>query len=101
MNGQEIPWGDFSFLADKSERFMLEDAFKAVEATPGGWDFLRTQSPPAGQGYMFWQHPTLKAIGDRLYDGHSGASYALTMRTMESIAKDGWNAWVAARMKAN
>ena len=97
MNGQEVARGDFSFLTEKSERFMLDDAFKAVEATPGGWEFLRDESPPAGQGYMFWQHPTLKAIADRLYDGHSGASYAITMRAMESIAKNGWNAWVAAR----
>lgn len=100
MNGKEIPWGDFSFLADKFERFMLDDAFKAVEATPGGWDFLRAESPPADKGYMFWQHTTLKAIGDRLYDGHSGASYALTMRAMESIAKDGWSKWAEARLVA-
>ncbi len=93
---QETPYGDFGFVTSKFERFMLEDAFKAVEATEGGWEFLRTESPPADKGYMFWQHPTLKAIGDRLYDGHSGASYGMVMRNMEHIAKRGWNAWADA-----
>ncbi len=90
--------GDFSFLpaARAHEREMYEDAYQAVEATPGGWDFLKNQSPPADKGFMFWSHPTLSAINRNIkYGGHSGASHGFVMRTMEFIAKNGWDAWVA------
>ena len=90
--------GDFSFVESSWEREMFQDAFQAVEATPGGWEFLAQESPPADRGFMFWSHPTLTAIGRNMrYDGHSGASHALVMRSMEFIAKKGWQAWVAAQ----
>ncbi len=75
---------------------MYEDAFKAVEATPGGWEFLETMAPPDEKGYMFWNHPIQKSIeaNMKLLNDHSGASYGMTMRTVEFIAKHGWDAWV-------
>lgn len=52
-------------------------------------------------GFMFDTHPdpsvasTIKTIDSNLkYDGHSGASYGWTMRNVESIAKDGWEAFI-------
>jgi hypothetical protein len=87
--------GDFSFVAPEWEREMYQDAFQAVEATPGGWEFLAAESPPETKGFMFWSHPTLSAINRNMkYGGHSGSSHALVMRSMESIAKNGWVAWV-------
>lgn len=88
--------GDFSFVASKWDRVMYEDAFQAVEATPGGWEFLAQQSPPADKGFMFWSHPTLSEINKNIkYGGHSGSSHAMVMRSMEFIAKEGWTTWVA------
>jgi hypothetical protein len=79
------------------DKQMIQSAFEAVENVEGGWEFLRTYTPPADQGFMF-SLPTGKrleideAISNR-YPGHSGASYGCTMRTIEFIAKQGWNAY--------
>jgi hypothetical protein len=91
-----IPRGDFQFVKGSLERILYEDAFKAVEETPGAWEFLENESPPEGQGYMFWSHPILTAIQQNMKEmnSHSGASYGMTMRTVEFIAKHGWDAWV-------
>ena len=48
---------------------------------------------------MFSEHPMLTNIGDTaesMGHGHSGASWAMTMRTMEHIAKGGWDDYVAS-----
>jgi hypothetical protein len=79
------------------DKGMIQSAFEAVESVEDGWEFLRTYTPPEDQGFMF-SLPTGKrleidaAIENR-YPGHSGASYGCTMRTMESIAKEGWEAY--------
>jgi hypothetical protein len=57
------------------------------------WDWLRTYSPPAGEGFS--TTPSMKRINAKMNEqdiagGHSGASYGRTMRAMESIAKNGY-----------
>jgi hypothetical protein len=88
--------GNFTWSRDSG---MLADAYEAVTAAEA-WDFLRTESPPADKGYMFWDHPMQKKIEShmKLLDAHSGASYGWTMRQMEAIAKYGWASWVANRL---
>lgn len=84
--------GDFSFLP--ADATMLKNAYDAVTAE-GLWDFFRDQSPPADRGYMFWGAPELKKLDPHLESvGHSGASYGMTMRAMEAIAKKGWDQFV-------
>lgn len=94
-----VPRGDFSTLKlGDWDREMIESAFKAVESVPGGWDFLRTYEPGDG-GFMFSTPPPkmeeINAAVERFYGGHSGASYGMTMRVIEFIAKKGWEAYVA------
>lgn len=91
--------GDFSRvpLSDWDKQ-MIQSAFEAIESVPDGWEFLRTYDPGHG-GFMFSSPPPKmeeinKAVLDR-YGGHSGASYGMTMRNMEFIAKQGWDAYVA------
>lgn len=98
----EPPRGDFSFFKtlDKhvygsNAEFELGDAYKAVDATPGGWSFLATCQVPANQGFMWWQDAKANEIKGKLYAGHSGASAAMVMREMEAIAKLGWKQWVS------
>ena len=79
---------DFSFITDKSTRFMVEDAYNAVDSTPGAWEVLRTWEPE--KGFMFSHHPVIDAVGKKMYDGHSGASYGFTMRHMQLLAKVGY-----------
>jgi hypothetical protein len=79
------------------DREMIRSGFEAVESVEGGWEFLRTYTPPVDQGFMF-SLPTGKrleideAISNR-YPGHSGASYGCTMRVLEMIAKQGWDVY--------
>lgn len=78
---------DFSFISDESTRFFVEDAYKAVDSTPGAWDVLRTWEPE--NGFMFSHHSVIHAVSKKLDGGHSGASYGFTMRHMQLLAKVG------------
>ena len=86
--------GDFNSLSmDDWERTMLEDAYKAVTKAKR-WDFLRRKDVPGPKGFMFSEWPQMKDIDAFMeYGGHSGATYGMTMREMEFIAKNGWDAF--------
>lgn len=87
FNGLNLPEWD---------REMIESAFQAVESVEGGWDFLKTYDPGNG-GFMFSTPPPKMAEIDNavnnLYGGHSGASYGMTMRVIQYIAKYGWDTY--------
>ncbi len=95
--------GDFTFLADYSHEVqMLDSAYKAVSSVDGAWDFLKTYSPPEGEGFMFVRNPPLKLkqIEDAILaadGGHSGSSFGFVMRAMEYIAKNGWDGYIDLR----
>jgi hypothetical protein len=76
------------------DREMIESAFKAVDSVEGGWTFLSTYDPGEG-GFMFASRPSkMTEIDDavnNLYGGHSGASYGMTMRVIQYIARHGWD----------
>jgi hypothetical protein len=76
------------------DREMIESAFNAVTSVEGGWDFLKSYDPGEG-GFMFASPPAkMTEIDDavnNLYGGHSGASYGMTMRVIQYIAKYGWD----------
>ncbi len=105
------PRGDFSFILDcpaykgtgysaKMDKQMFEDAFKSIESVKGGWEFMTSDDPGEG-GYMFGRSAN-QSIRDAIDDainktdscGHSGASYGLTMRAMQYLAKNGWPAFI-------
>ncbi len=104
--------GKFSSVAgiDNYEASLLQDAYDAITVTET-WDYFRTFSE---QSFMFSRsgsakEGTLREATHRsavlaqvqaqmkTLDQHSGASYGCVMRTMEEIAKDGWESWAAAR----
>jgi hypothetical protein len=83
---------DFETLYPAHETTMLTDAYQAITACDL-WDWMREFRPQHGEGFMFSNHPNLDQIRTAMtYEGHSGASYAWTMRVMASIAKKGWEA---------
>lgn len=97
--------GDFSFLPEKlaHEKRMLEDAFAAMNSVEGSWDYLAQPSvPDPDKGFMFSRDPFLSKISEQVDKngtiGHSGASYGWTMRQMEYIAKNGFDAYVKLRL---
>ena len=76
-----------------SDATMLADAYQAVTQV-GLWDYLAKPSTPGPDGFMFASDFELSAIAARMmYKGHSGASYAWSLRQMEYIAKSGWEAY--------
>jgi len=86
--------GDFSFVKGAMSRRALTNAHNAVSEL-NLWDFFKNESPPKDTGYMFWNHDNMQKLIERLdEDGHSGASFAVCMRHIETIAKSGWTFYV-------
>jgi len=58
------------------------------------WEWFKNESPPEGNGYMFWEHPNIKKISDGLENNdHSGATFGYCMRQIQFIAKNGFESW--------
>ena len=94
---KDMPRGDFGKLGyDSNDIEMLDDAFKAIQQAEM-WGFLANTE---FESFMFHSPPEIKRIDALLkYEGHSGSSYGWTMRTMESIAKNGWETFCLLRLK--
>ena len=90
--------GDFSFVKPEWSRIMLEDAYKAISLAEE-WEYMKTEPGPGG--YMFSpSNKSIQAISNNIkYDGHSGASFALTMRAMQYLAIHGWDTYVTTYIK--
>ena len=80
---------EFNTIADEHTRFMLKNAHQAITSTEY-WGYMRTFSD---QSFMFSDSPAVSTIMSKMrelgYDGHSGCSFAWTMRQMEFLAKNG------------
>ena len=100
--------GDFSFLRKDNDTFSkmwvetCRDAYK-VCTEENLWPFFKDFSPPENQGYMWWKKDAphydewarVNKILGKIDNGHSGASWGHLMRTLEYIAKNGWDKYVA------
>ena len=60
------------------------------------WTYLRDNPPSERTGYMFSDNPMFSAINGNMQVGHSGSSYAWTMRNLQYIATHGLDAYIAA-----
>ncbi len=87
---------DFALIHDEHSRQMLENAYNAITLAEG-WEFMKNYNE---ESFMFSSNPMVKSISDNMvtlgYDGHSGASFGWTMRTMEYLAKHGKEAFLTA-----
>ena len=96
FHGTRFSYSMAQFLAlgfDDHQARMLADAYAAVDKADL-WDYLRLPSTPGKDGFMFSSAIELAMINAHMtYGGHSGASYAWTMRQMEAIAKEGWDVY--------
>jgi len=87
--------GTFEF-ADEYSREYLISAHKIITRCEL-WNWLRNFNPEPNRGFMFTQGvPELERLNEELFkdpvsSGHSGASYGITMRNMEYIAKNGYD----------
>lgn len=85
--------GDFSFIKDTMSREMLEDGYSTISNLEL-WDWMKSYTPEEGKGFMFSSHENITKIGNTMKTGHSGSSFGWTMRSLESIAKKGWESFV-------
>ena len=69
----------------------LKDAYEAITIS-NKWNDLKNCTV---ESFMFHPPAFVSEIHKnmKLLDGHSGASYGYTMRIMEFIAKNGWEAF--------
>ena len=79
----------------------VRDGIEAVIKTTNqcescAWTYLRNNPPSESTGYMFSDNPTFTVIIRNMQVGHSGASYAWTMRNLQHIAIHGIDAYIAA-----
>jgi len=79
--------GEFKYIEEHS-RDMLQTAYRAITLTEN-WEFMKQ---PA-DNFMFGDDPRVLNIYNTIenlgYNGHSGFSFAWTMRQMQFIAKNG------------
>lgn len=86
--------GLFDFEQSATMRTCLQDAYDAVTELKL-WDYLRDNQFDSFSYYHgpnIELHETLLKLADK-NNLHSGASYGITMRNMESIAKKGFDRW--------
>jgi hypothetical protein len=89
--------GEFEFT-DEWSRPYFQSAHQAISRCEL-WNWLRKFEPEQDKGFMFTSDvPQLDRLREELEKdpvngGHSGSSYAITMRNMEYIAKNGYNAF--------
>jgi hypothetical protein len=60
------------------------------------WTYLRDNPPSDATGYMFSDNPMFSVINGNMQVGHSGSSYAWTMRNLQYIATHGIDAYIVA-----
>jgi len=71
----------------------FEDMYDAITKAEAWADMI---NEPSGEGYMWSTDDYLLRIEQHLNDrvGHSGGSYAVTMRSMQHLARVGWDAFI-------
>ena len=84
--------GKFEFIKNKDEKDLYINAWNAITKSEL-WIWLGTYEPE--NGFMWASHPNLDKINNEINSSpigrdHSGSSYGLTMRTMQHIAKYGY-----------
>ena len=94
------------FFGDGSFDFITNNFCDGVYYRNAHWaitqtemlNWLRSFSLGEKEGFMFCTHPNLKIIEEKMYEqdvahGHSGASFGITMRQMQYIAMNGYDAF--------
>jgi hypothetical protein len=90
----------FEVLFPANECEMYNDAYDTLTRCDL-WDWLREFKPHANEGFLLSNHPNLEIIRNEMkFKGHSGGSFASTMRMMELIVKmGGWDVYLEAHKK--
>jgi len=87
--------GKFEFVRDSGNRLLYKNMHDAITNTEL-WEWMREYEPDESKGFMFSSTPELDRITKKMHEdpisgNHSGASYGFMMRTMQYIAKNGYD----------
>jgi len=88
-NALKVETYTFDFVSDTLFRYYLFDAFAAV-CKADAWEYLRYFEPEEGKGFMLTNNEMLTEINKYMDQGHTGASYGITMRAIHYVAKHGY-----------
>lgn len=91
--------GEFEFVQDSGHRALYKNMHGSITSTEL-WDWMRDFVPEEDKGFMFSKAPELDRISNKMREdpvsgNHSGASYSCIMRSMEYIAKNGYDEFKA------
>lgn len=83
----------FEFIESQDTRNMIENGYQSINCLEL-WNFLSTFEPEEGKGFMFSDCEEINKICQKMEElpnppGHSGASFGVTMRHLQFIAKNG------------
>jgi len=93
----------FEFASEYSRPY-FKSAHKAISRCEL-WNWLQNYEPEEDKGFIFARNvPELDRLNEEMHkdpvnEGHSGASYGCTIRNMEFIAKNGYQAFKAGYNK--
>ena len=81
----------FSFIHNSNDRRMYESAYRVVCTYPDGWKMLQNFD---GKSFMFdtgiEMAKLVTKVNESYFGSHSGCSLSCVMRTLEFIAKYGF-----------
>ena len=94
QNMDDFKPGDFSFIKTSIEREALTHDYQVIENIGvDAWKALSNHNP--SQSFLWDTKGDIwDTICKQMWYGHSGASMALSLRSMEYIAKHGWEDYV-------
>jgi len=88
---------DLSFIRDSHTRSLVQNGHTAITQLEL-WDWLASYVPDEDVGFVWSNHPNINRIVTKMESlpdapGHSGGSFAFTMRALEYIAKHGMDGY--------
>ena len=94
---------DFSFISDSHTRSLVSNGYTAVSQLEL-WNWMKEYTPENDEGFAWSKHPYIYRIMDKMESlpnppGHSGCSFAVTMRELEYIAKNGIDKYKESRSR--
>jgi hypothetical protein len=87
----------FEYITRENERNMIENGYQSVNSLEL-WDWLSSFEPEEGKGFTYSNCEEINKIFQKMEElpnspGHSGASFGITMRKLQFIAKNGLDAF--------
>jgi hypothetical protein len=88
MEAQIAEYDSLNYLSEYSRDNVI-DGIRTLDSLENGWEGLKNFVVNPNDGFMFSCDQFILTIGQKMTVGHSGASFADTMRHLHYIAKYG------------